>query len=69
MMNTFRKTTTEIFQFLEFEKKMQNLKIDIVGTFVSFTYEGGGYSVVIDSSEPDTLNAGLNAFYENLVKS
>jgi hypothetical protein len=68
-MNNFRKTTTEIFQFLEFEKKMQNLKIDIVGTFVSFTYEGGGYSVVIDSCEPDTLNAGLNAFYENLVKS
>jgi hypothetical protein len=68
-MKTFRKTTTEIFQFLEFEKKIKSLKIDIVGTFVSFTYEGGGYSVVTDSCEPDTLNAGLNAFYENLVKS
>jgi hypothetical protein len=68
-MNTFRKTTTEIFQFLEFEKKIKSLKIDIVGTFVSFTYEGGGYSVVIDSCEPDTLNAGLNSFYEQLIKS
>lgn len=68
-MKTFRKTTTEIFQFLEFEKKLENLKITIINNLVSFTYSGGNYSVITDPNEPDPLNAGLNSFYEELAQS